>query len=257
MSRQNLSRMFQIIAGIFILMIFNTNLSGAIWYNGSDFAFEEEAVLSNQPNFSQMAILYGIPLVKTIMTTSPPGIHNTAANYLRDRINKSATNFLAAYSHLLIFLKDMEISEANVVDDNASGLHLDKTIEYMESARKKYNELVEKTKYLPYKESVLLKLENFDYDQFRERKNLGKDVFEKIKAFLGKGDVRGLYKETLSQLNNILIISRDIKSNLKSSKSVLLSDLWKLNQLCSEAMFMGQYAAQVFEEIKQEVPTKL
>ncbi|UCH98163.1 MAG: hypothetical protein JSV88_15290 [Candidatus Aminicenantes bacterium] len=258
MSRQNVSRMLQVIAGILVLMTFNTNLSGAIWYNGSGFAFEEEElVLSYQPNGSQMLILYGIPLVKTVITTSLPGIQNTAANYLRDRINKSATNFLASYSHLLMFLKDVEASEAKNVDYNAFKLNLDETIEYMESTKKNYTEIVEMTKQLPYNKSVILKLENFRYDQFQESNNLRKDVFEKVKTFLIKGDVRGMYKKTLSQLDNILTISRDIRRKLKSSKSVLLSDLWRLNQLYSEAMFMGQYAAQVFEEVKQEVSIKL
>jgi hypothetical protein len=258
MNVKNLNRMLRVIIVILGLMVFSSNLSGVIWYNGSGIAFEEESLLSYQPNVSQMTILYGMPLVKAVITTSLPGIPNKGANYLKGRIIKGATNFLAAYSHLLMFLKDVETLEAQEVDYNAFKTNLDGTIEYMESAKKNYLELVEKTKQLPYKKSVILKLENFNYDQFQESMNLRKDVFEKVKTFLSKGDVRGMYKETLSQLDNILTISRDIRSKLKSSKSVLflLPDLRKLNQFCSETMFMGQYAAQVFEEINQELSPK-
>ena len=249
MSRQNLNRMTGFVVLILVLVVFNSNLLGIIWYNDTNTAFlEQNKAVSYLPNFTTVTSLNRIPIVQPVITNFIHLITDTKDGCLEDFINESAANFLDSYSKWILF---------STKGDNTLASNLDGAIEYMESTKKSFIDLVQKSEKTHYNPPVILKLENFNYDQFRERKGLREDVFKKVKKFLSKGDMRGMYKETLPLLENILKMSKDIRSKLKEGKAILQSDITDLDRLYSEAMFQGQYATQIFGEIKKEKPILL
>lgn len=239
-----------IVGGIFVFMIFSTNLSALIYFNSSDIAFEEsETGNTFLAKVLQVPILQGILPMNTVSLSLPNNYQYSTTKRLSDYIKDGAMNFLEAYSNFLLFLKEIEASDANKADIKI----LQDTIDLMEQAKNNYTELSEKAEKLSYKEAIIGKLKNFDYDGFRETNHLRKDVFDKVKALLSSVDIRGAYKEALSQFNSILKVSKNIRGNLKSGKlSDLLSELLSLNQLYSESMFFGQYVAQVFGKLEAQ-----
>ena len=238
------------VTGLFVIMIFSTNLSALIYFNSSDIGFEEsETGNTFLAKFPRAAILQGILSMNTVSLSLPNSYQSSTTKRLSDYIKDGAINFLDAYSNFLLFLKEIEASEANKSDHKK----LQDTIDFMEQAKNNYTELSGKADKLSYKQSIRDKLINFDYDGFQEKNQLRKDVFDKVKVFLSNGNIRGAYKEALSQFNNILKVSKNIRGKLKSGKlSNLLSELLRLNQLYSESMFFGQYVAQVFGELETQ-----
>jgi hypothetical protein len=215
---------------ILVLVVFNSNLLGIIWYNDTDIGFGNAA--------AQFA-----------STISP----NPELRRLKECINESAANFLDSYSKWVQYYTNGDkVPGKKGEEDNKFESNLDGAIEYMARTKKSFSDLVQIANKIDYCKPVILKFKNFNYDQFPGRKEIiREDVFEEVKKLLSKGDIRGMYNKTLPVLENILTMSKDIRSKLKAGKSIL-SDLEDLKQLYSEAMFQGQYATQVCGEIKKE-----
>jgi hypothetical protein len=232
---------------IFILTITTTNLSGLVYLNGSIWVFCEESMLVAKA--SQMTSSQQTLIIKCGTKDPTQNRPNTDKTRLETCINEGATNFIGAYSHFLLFLQNVEASELNKADYESLQSSLDKAIEKMEKAREIYAELVKKTESIPYNESAIEKVKKFNYERFRERNHLKKEIFDKVKGFLINGDIRGIYKEVLSQINSMTRDAKVIRTKLKTQKSILASEVWHLNQLYSDSMFFGQYVAQVFDAL--------
>jgi len=217
---------------ILVIVVFNSNLlgMGVIWYNDTDVGFRNPR--------AQLA------------STNP----NPELGLLKTCINESAANFLDSYSKWFKLHPDDGVLERKE-DDNTFLSNLNGAIEHMESTKKSFIDMVQIANKIDYCNPVILKLKNFNYDHFRGTTYILKeDVFKTVKDKLSKGDIRGMYNETLPLLEKILTMTKDIRSKLKTGKAILQSDITDLDRLYSEAMFQGQYATQIFGEIKKEKP---
>lgn len=233
MNRQHLNRMTGFAVLILVLVVFNSNLLGIIWYNDSDIGFGNQRV--------QLA------------STIP----NPELILLKKYINESAANFLDSYSKWFKLHPNGDVLEKKG-NNNAFESNLNGAIEHMESTKKSFIDLVQIANKIDYCNPVILKLKNFNYDYYRGTTYILKeDVFETVKNKLSKGDIRGMYNETLPLLEKILTMTKDIRSKLKAGKSISQPDITDLDRLYSEAMFQGQYATQIFGEIKKEKPILL
>ena len=86
------------VTGIFVFMIFSTNLSALIYFNTSDIGFEEsETGHTFLAKFPRAAILQGILSMNTVSLSLPNSYQSSTTKHLSDYIKDGAMNFLDAY----------------------------------------------------------------------------------------------------------------------------------------------------------------
>jgi len=167
-------------------------------------------------------------------------------------IIEGAGYFVKSHSDFQKFQNKVELSELNGLDYTESTEILNSAIENVQNALRKYEMLISIAKVMPYREDVVEKLENFDYDGFQIEKGLNQSVFKNAQAFLIVGDVTGMYVKLKSDMDLISKRLIDIRRSIDESRFPEIPILWDVNQMFAQTQLLGQYASQVCYEIKKE-----
>jgi len=161
-----------------------------------------------------------------------------------------AGHILNAQSGAAAYLNRVETASLYGTDFDDQREILYKVIMEMEMAKSNYEAINELAAVTPYKKSSIEKLLAFDYETFCARAGLNPYIFDRVKEYLCKGDVRGLFARVLKDADVILDQLYSIKEFLEADKSPGINTAWKLNQTFYDFVIMGQYAAQVFSETR-------
>ena len=163
---------------------------------------------------------------------------------------KGASFFFKSYSSFLDFLNQMELKEVKKVDLKQLRLSLDNAIKNMEEAKNQYIYL----ELIPYNTNALKMLSKFEYKSLQEKHKLNESIFAIVTDYLSNGKIREFYNHVLKQTEEILEKANSIKNQLNSNKAIDKFDkqfLMNLNQQYAQTLLLGQYAANVFQEIKE------
>jgi hypothetical protein len=156
--------------------------------------------------------------------------------------------YMKAYSDILLFLQGIEWSTPeNVNYDELKNL-VTRAIDNMKNAEGVYTILEEMANATSYNPAFIEKLTAFDYSIFQQERAAEGTAFSNTRKYLAAGDVRGLFTHIKTGTGDILNMLMDIRAAFDAEKFPALSSLWRLNQLFSETMLFGQYAAEVFYE---------
>lgn len=165
-------------------------------------------------------------------------------------IIKGGGYYLDGYSDVLEFLNRFELSDLYGLDYTELNQILDSSIHNMYNANNNYFMLILKAEFTPYNMTFIDKLKTFDYRGFESAHHLNAVIFDKVKDFLEKGDITGAFKACRTDILEIIAVLERIKGYTVNNRVPVLPDIWLLNELCSESLLFGQYAARVFNEIK-------
>ncbi|MCK4763331.1 MAG: hypothetical protein KAW12_14125 [Candidatus Aminicenantes bacterium] len=168
---------------------------------------------------------------------------------LNGYVIEGAGYFLGSYSDFLHFLKLIELAELDGLQYGEAGMTLDRAIEKMENAKEVYTMLKEAADNTPYDPVVIEKLLNFDYDWFQKKNGLNEPIFDKVKGYLEKGEIKELFGKALSDTEEVLKIAKKIKASIDAEEIPELSILWDLDETLSQSLRFGQYVARVFHDI--------
>ena len=164
-------------------------------------------------------------------------------------IIEGAGYFLKSHSQMLMLLNKVELSERCGADYPGMQLLVKDALDNMQKAGETYKSLVAAAKATPYDPDVIAKLTVFDYDSFREANGLNKDIFSRVKKYLVKGDVTGLYVLLAADMTLIIEQLQAVKTGLDAGTMPVISLLWRLNQKYGESLLSGQYIAEVFKNL--------
>ena len=162
------------------------------------------------------------------------------------------TCFLKSNSHLLSFLGNVELSELNGPDYEKLKLDINRAIDEIKKAKNIYTKLRENAKKIRYNQDITAKLKKLNFDASRARNNLKKDILEKIEGYLVNGNIRGIYVEALSNIEEILNIAYNIKSKIEVNELPEESELYDINLSSLKSRLFGQYVAKIFREVKNK-----
>jgi hypothetical protein len=225
---------FAILGAIALMLVFTTKLSALVYLNTTEWGFESPK--------------------DSAMQTAAMGILNIFQGSNRDLIKyyikEGAAFFFKSHASFSLFLSNVELVGLDNPDNKAVAPILDMTITEMRNAINMYERLVQTAKERDYDPDFNAKLKSFDYDEFREKKRLRKDVMEKVKSYLGKGDIRGIYDKVLFQCKNLLKASEDLKRKIDAKEDIFVSDIWDLSDHYTDSKTFGQYVSRVFFDIK-------
>lgn len=165
-------------------------------------------------------------------------------------IIKGGGYYLGGYSDILKFLERIELSDLNGLDFAQLNQIVDSALDNMNNAHYYYLLLIMKAEVTPYNMTFIDKLKAFDYHGFESAHHLNGAVFDRVEGYLKKGDITGTFKACRTDIVEIITVLERIKGYTSNNRMPVLQDIWLLNELCSESLLFGQYAARVFAEIK-------
>lgn len=167
-------------------------------------------------------------------------------------ITKGAAFYFISYGHFLDFLSQMELEKINNgVDLKQLRLALNNAIVNMEKAMEQYHHFKKLAESTKYDQKVLERLAKFDYSSFQEKHKLNESIFAKVTCYLSNGEIREMYTRVFLDTEKILDKANSIKKLLDSNKTPDKQELMNLNQAYVQSLLFGQYAANVFQEIKE------
>lgn len=168
---------------------------------------------------------------------------------LKSYVVESAGYFLKSHAAFQQFLYCLEMSESGGADSADFKITLYSAIENMEKARAAYNNLKFASEKIPYNQEMIDKLMKFDYESFRVKNGFNEPVFEKLRTFLGKGDIAGFDGAVIANIDDILNKLYVIKASVDKGLLPEIALPWRTNQAYAEAQLFGQYMSEVFRDI--------
>ncbi len=172
-----------------------------------------------------------------------------SSGMLKMYIVDGAGYMLNAYSGVGALLRQLEMSEMNGADYDKMREILYGIIEDMERAKYTYYIIKYIMQITPYKKSVIEGLQGFDYDGFREKAGLIPVVFARVKSYLIRGDVRGVFAGIHKNTSVILDQLYALKKTLEADRLPEITSAWQLNQTFTESVLFGQYFSQVLYQL--------
>lgn len=167
---------------------------------------------------------------------------NPEKSLIKDNVISGAIGFLLSKSYSDLILMEYEKSAKETFNYPAVLDHLDKTISALEGSKESYIKAKEIGERLGYMENKISWFKGFNYDEFISTNKLNNDIALKVKSYLSKSDVIGLYQENINNITDILNTLYYIKSNVSSNVKPDISVMWKLLHQYSEALLWGNYS---------------
>lgn len=150
--------------------------------------------------------------------------------------------FLESKSNADLLLMEYEKS-ANQTFNCALALeYTEKAIAGLESAKLNYIEAKNIGERIGYIEAKTNWFKEFNYDGFIMENNLNKEIAGRVKSYLVKADILGIYGKSIDDIDKILITLGNVRSQLQISKKPGIKVFWGLFQQYAEYSLFGNYA---------------
>ncbi len=211
--------------GCFILLG-NMGLSAAVWYSGTELTINSRDWMG--------------------------GVDNKKP---RELIIEGASHFLKAYSSYLMVLNTVESAESDYMNLDCKELekNLKLSFDNIKKTLKKCSELNDIVETSGLNKKVVAALKKFKYKTFSKKYNLIKPMFDEVREFLKKGNLRQLYKRMLTDCTDIHDDLEAMLEKVKANADLEAEMLWALNESFSYKLLFGQYVARVFGNIDDKL----
>jgi len=204
-------------------------------------------LILNEFSFS---LIVGNYLQRGFQEPSNLSATNTESATIEALIINGAGHFLAGNAKFLTLLNRVEVSTNTTASDYSEWKTiLSNAIAEMNKAKETYTYLVEKANATPYEQSMIELLMDYDYDSFREERQLSGNAIDRLEKLFKNGDVRGTFTALLFDTEKLISMLNSVALYLEAEKFPAITDLWRINQQFSETMLFGQYAAEVMYSI--------
>ncbi|MCK4764804.1 MAG: hypothetical protein KAW12_21580 [Candidatus Aminicenantes bacterium] len=181
----------------------------------------------------------------------PRGAESTST--IKTYIAAGAGCYLDSYSDFVLLLNRVELWDSKTYGFNELQVQVNGALAKLENARQTYSDLIEAADATPYNETAVVKLESLDYKAFRKENGLNSDIFDKVEAELSKGNIRAIFHRLKTDVENITVKLTSLKKQIEANEFPSIPVLWEINSQYAQTLLYGQYAAQVFSKIKQEM----
>jgi hypothetical protein len=168
---------------------------------------------------------------------------------IKSMIVEGAGNYLTAYSDYLLFLNQVELSGENNPGYDEMQTLLNRCLEKLQRAKTAYLSINQTTVNTPYNLEMIYRLIFFNYDLFQWERGLNPNIFKEVKKYLSTGNVNGIFDRLLSASETLILKVTALKDTADAYKFPDLYTIWRVNQLFSETLLFGQYAAEVFQAV--------
>jgi hypothetical protein len=168
---------------------------------------------------------------------------------IKSAIIDGAGNYLTAYSDYLLFLNRVELSSENSPGYDEMQTFLHRCLEKLNRAKTAYLALNQNAANTSYNFEIIYRLIFFNYDLFQWERGLNPHIFKEVEKYLSPGNVNGIFDRLLSVTETLILKVAAVKEMVDAYQFPDLNSIWRLNQLFSETLLFGQYAAEVFQAV--------
>jgi hypothetical protein len=204
-----------------------------------------------------MFLLVSMTLLGTIVGNDGERAYNNddgdkgAVKSLETLIITGAGSFIQANATFQQLLNRVEMSGLNGVDYNELRRLINNTHDAIISARTAYDQLIAVASSTPYNPSFIQALETFYYLDFMRKNSLNPVIFLRLQMLLQKGNVTGVYQVIYQGILEIKELLEMVKKCVEKGLFPPIPTLWKINQAFFNTYLFGQYAAMIFNEVKE------
>jgi hypothetical protein len=161
---------------------------------------------------------------------------------IEENIVEGSIHFLQSKSSADLLLCEIEKSANREFNYSLSIEYVEKAISELEISRASYINAIEIGKRIGYIKEKVDWFKFFDYDSFIKDNNLNGELALKVKYYLFRGDVIGIYQQNIDNITNILNTLYLIKDQIKSNRVPDKTAFWKLFQQYAETALFGNYS---------------
>jgi hypothetical protein len=150
--------------------------------------------------------------------------------------------FLESKSNAELLLMEYEKSALQSFNCALALEYTEKAISGLESAKANYLEAKNTGERIGYIETKTGWFKEFDYDRFIIDNSLDKEIAGRVKTYLVKTDILGIYGKAIEDIDKILITLGNARNQLQQGKRPGIQVFWALFQQYAEAALFGNYA---------------
>lgn len=184
-----------------------------------------------------------------VYTESGPQV-STSINSIEEKIIKAAGFFLEGRSYIQQLLGIIEQQNTRGINSTTLDTVLTAALTNLQKSKDTYLQIIKQAERTPYNPSALTQLKNFGYDEFATTHKLNRPIFTTVKTLLKNGNITGVFRNTVQQLNTMLTLLKKIKKDFYAGQVPDIALFWKLNETAAETSLAGSYSARIFAHIK-------
>ncbi len=160
---------------------------------------------------------------------------------IENHVISGASLFLRAQSSANLLLNQYELSGTQPFNFTEAREYTETAISLLENARVQYVKAKQGGEETGYNTQKVELFKSFDYENFITVNRLNKDVAEKVRGYLGKGDITGIYQRAADDIGGILTTLYNIRDSLGNDVKPDIKLFWSLVQQFSTASLFGNY----------------
>lgn len=164
-------------------------------------------------------------------------------------IVKGASAFLLSYSDVLLVLNESELGKNGIAGPERSLGLVESALSRLTTSRQRYQDALVLLKLTERKKGMREKLKHFDYTGLVSARGLDDSAMQRVSAYLMAGDLAGLLRDAIHQLEELEGWLQYIRDNYSKSKSVEIDVLRPLFEGYSNFLRTGYYSSLVFSSI--------
>jgi len=161
---------------------------------------------------------------------------------IEDNVIDGASDFLSSYSKTLLALSGSDATTSKSSSHLNSLEQINSALEKIWAARLKYLNALEIALKSTYLEKQQTQLKSFDYSMIIERLQLDEGIASKVIQFLKSGDIIGVYRSNIKNIDEVVIMLQYIKEVLQNGFQPSEEDIAHLFTIYSNTMLFGNYS---------------
>ncbi len=169
--------------------------------------------------------------------------------YIEENVIDGSTQYLISKANATLLLCEFEKAGRAEFNFPLALEYTEKAIEALETALGYYGTAREIGQRLGYSTQKVDWFKSFNYDDFAKSNKMNMEIAAKVKGYLSKCDVLGIYQHKMDNLKSILLTLNSIRNELKDNQKPSASIFWKLYQEYAESSLFGNYSTLIGKTI--------
>jgi hypothetical protein len=185
--------------------------------------------------------LEAVVWINNVCDPFPGGKASGDSGDIESLVTEGAALYFKANADIMNLCAESEITPNKDYNFSRSLSLVQSALGNLKEAKAKYLQAVQMGIAAGYIQEKLDLLKTFDYDGFAAQQELNETIKDSVKGFLKNGDVTGFYQEAADQLEELMVILKDIEKSLQNNLKPKVPTLWHLVQKLSQLTLFGNY----------------
>jgi hypothetical protein len=177
-----------------------------------------------------------------VLNDSDPVFQGPERGSISDLLVNGAAGFIDANCEALLLLRVYEISANESFSITNALLRTENALNKLEESRKSFSEALKLGETCGYVKTYRDMLIAFDYDAYILEEKLNSEIANSVAYYLKKGDVLGMYRKNIENIDELIGILKNIQSTLRNNEKPDITIFWRLLQKFSISKLFGNYA---------------